>query len=96
MVASSMGQGPSAYQPISKYLVLRDASRLLDALGCRSAEVGLAMYPAYSLRFRSDIEAESARSRIRALRLDGQPCSSISAEPARRYGLISSPRQIWK
>ena len=73
MVASSMGQGPIPYQPVSKYLVLRDASRLLDALGCRNADVGLAMYPAYSLRFRSDIEAESARSRIRALRLDGQP-----------------------
>jgi hypothetical protein len=73
MVASSMGQAPIPYQPVSKYLVLREPTRMLDALGCRPAEVGLAMYPAYSLRFRSDIEAESARSRIRALKLDGQP-----------------------
>jgi len=72
MVASSMGQGPIPYQPIAKYLVLRDAVRMLDVLGCRAADVGLAMYPAYSLRFRSDVDAESARSRIRGLRLEGE------------------------
>lgn len=73
MIASSMGQASIPYRPITNYLVLRDASRLLEAIGCQPAKVGLAMYPAYSLRFRSDIEAESALSRIRALRLDGRP-----------------------
>jgi hypothetical protein len=73
MIASSMGQASIPYRPIAKYLVLCDASRLLDAIGSQPAQIGLAMYPAYSLTFRSDIEAESALSRIRALRLEGRP-----------------------
>jgi len=50
MVASSVGQGPIPYKPISKYLVLRNASRLLDALGCRSADVGLVFSTHWAVR----------------------------------------------
>jgi hypothetical protein len=73
MVASSMGQAPIPYRSVERYLVVREAPRLLNAIGCRPAEVGLAMYPAYSLKFRSDTEADAARARLCALRIEGQP-----------------------
>ncbi len=73
MIASSMGQAPIPYRPVSKFLVLREPSRLLTTMRCAPAEVAMAMYPGYSLVFASEAEAEAARARIGSLRIGSEP-----------------------
>ena len=70
MIASSMGQEAVPYDAMADCIVVRDAERLLSALGFADAEAGLAMYPRTSVKLPDEARASDVKAALEQLKLD--------------------------
>jgi hypothetical protein len=73
IVASSMGQGPIAYQDMTETYVVDEPTRLAQALGLDGAEPGLAMYPRITLMFSDEGDAKAAVDTVASVETDDGP-----------------------
>lgn len=71
MIASSMGQEAIPYDEVAELYVVRDAERLMAALGFPDAEAGLAMYPRTSVKLPDEGRTREAKAVLEELRVEG-------------------------